>query len=511
MNSKIILIPAFVICICLFSSAVYAQTLEVEKLVETNDIKAGDDVTVLLKFKNNFNENVKIQIVDKNIFANNGLDIQCYEHTLPPGTQVIAYEPIKPFSSGNYTLDEAAVKYTNPLTGKEDEIKSNKLELEVKAGQQMQGQAQSITTIYQCGGMSMRSTQTTSSQQQNQQQQNNQQKQQSPDDKIQNNQMNQNTQGLKQEIQKEMQRQEKMKEEFMENIRNNSDFKKMSDELLGQNYTLNNSKINPLSNDSGEFEFDYDKGNKTASIRGRMENGTMSDLMSQSDEDREKMLNELMESEEFKKYNEKLEAQGFNMSGVNFTQVSQNHTKIEVSYKNNSMGNESNSTNIRKITAEYKDGEIKNVVLEDNENNKNENLWLILILLLILIASGVYYFKFIKKEKQREYSQAPEPGKNYLEEAREMLNAARDLFGKKKEKDAYEKVSQAVRFYFSNKLNLKKEVTNYELLKVLERDDKGKEVKRCLDLCALVEFAKYRANREDFDEIILSAEKIISG
>ena len=504
MNSKIILIPAFVICICLFSSAVYAQTLEVEKLVETNDIKAGDDVTVLLKFKNNFNENVKIQIVDKNIFANNGLDIQCYEHTLPPGTQVIAYEPIKPFSSGNYTLDEAAVKYTNPLTGKEDEIKSNKLELEVKAGQQMQGQAQSITTIYQCGGMSMRSTQTTSSQQQNQQQQ------QSPDDRIQNNQMNQNTQGLKQEIREEMQRQEKMREEFLKNIKNNSDFQKMSEELSMQNYTLNDSQINPSSNNSGEFEFSYSRDNKTASIRGKMENGTILDLFSQSDEDREKMLQELMENREFQKYNEKLTEQGFNMSGINFNQISQNHTKVVVSYSNkSSRNNDSNSTDIKKITAEYRDGEIKDVVLEDNENNKNENLWFILI--LILIATGIYYFKFRKRVAKPAALQDGEFKKDYIREAREMLNAARDLFSKKREKDAYEKVSQAVRFYFSNKLNLKKEVTNYELLKVLERDDKGKDVKRCLDLCALVEFAKYRANREDFDEIILSAERIISG
>jgi len=233
-------------------------------------------------------------------------------------------------------------------------------------------------------------------------------------------------------------------------------------------------------------------------------------LFSQSDEDREKMLQELMENREFQKYNEKLTEQGFNMSGINFNQISQNHTKVVVSYSNkSSRNNESNSTDIKKITAEYRDGEIKDVVLEDNENNKNENLWFILI--LILIATGIYYFKFRKRVAQPAALQGGEFKKDYIREAREMLNAARDLFSKKREKDAYEKVSQAVRFYFSNKLNLKKEVTNYELLKVLERDDKGKDVKRCLDLCALVEFAKYRANREDFDEIILSAERIISG
>jgi hypothetical protein len=519
--NKITFISCVIFCTCLLFGTALAQTLEVEKAVETSNISAGDDVRILLKFNNPFNREVKIKIVDKNVFGNNGLDVQCFEHTLPLQGQIVAYDPIKPFSFGNYTLDEAQVTYTNPMTGSEETIKSNKLELEVKdSGQQMQGQQQSITTIYQCGGMSMKSTTYSSSQQQTPQQQQQEEQQQQlqeeqnrPENRAQNNQMNQNTDALKQQIGEEMRKNLQMQEDFNENIFNNPDFREKNKELSDAGYNLTDSNLNPQNNNTGEFEYSYGKGNKTASVKGRMENGTMKELMSQTEEDRERMLDELMKNGKFKEYDEQLAGQGFNMTGVNFTQISQNHTKIEVSYENiiGNNTNQSNSTSVKKIIAEYRGGEIKEVYLEDDWKNKDNNLWLVLILILILIsAATVYYFKVKKQRTAHSALNAAEhkTDKDYLEEVREMLVLAQKLFDCSREKDAYEKVSQAVRLYFSNKRGIKKEITNYELLNILGRDELHSKVKKCLDLCMLVEFAKYRANKEDFDEIMRIAEDV---
>jgi hypothetical protein len=350
-------------------------------------------------------------------------------------------------------------------------------------------------------------------QQQEQQQQQQQQEQNSPENRAQNNQMNQNTESLKQQIGEEMQKNQQMQEDFNKNIFNNSDFREKNRELSDAGYNLTDSKLNPLNNNTGEFEYSYVKGNKTASLKGRMENGTMKELMSQTEEDRERMLDELMKNEKFQEYNEQLAGQGFNMTGVNFTQISQNHTKIEVSYTNSTGNNinQSNSTDVKKIIVEYRDGEIKEVEIEDDEQNKNNNLWLVLTLILILIsAAAVYYFRVKKQKTFNAIMNAPEqtPDKDYLEEVREMLVLAQKLFDGNLEKDAYEKVSQAVRLYFSNKREIKKEITNYELLNILGRDEVHGKVKRCLDLCMLVEFAKYRANKEDFDEIMRIAEEV---
>ena len=104
-----------------------------------------------------------VWIVDKNIFGNNGIDIQCLERMLPNQREItLAYDPIKPYAPGSYTLEPAKVTYTNPETGKEETVESNALNITVN-GTAAQGQAQGITTIYECGGQSIRSTSYTSS------------------------------------------------------------------------------------------------------------------------------------------------------------------------------------------------------------------------------------------------------------------------------------------------------------------------------------------------------------
>ncbi|MEA3254550.1 MAG: hypothetical protein U9Q22_01815 [Candidatus Altiarchaeota archaeon] len=78
-------------------------------------------------------------------------------------------------------------------------------------------------------------------------------------------------------------------------------------------------------------------------------------------------------------------------------------------------------------------------------------------------------------------------------------------------KDAYEKVSQALRFYFSHKLGVGKERVNTELLDLLNRRGiDAREVRDCLNLCSLVEFAKYKTNKNDLEEIIKHARNLIT-
>ena len=43
----------------------------------------------------------------------------------------------------------------------------------------------------------------------------------------------------------------------------------------------------------------------------------------------------------------------------------------------------------------------------------------------------------------------------------------------------------------------------------LNSKKKYSDTQKCLNLCGLVEFAKYKANKEDFDEIVKLAEDVI--
>ena len=92
-----------------------------------------------------------------------------------------------------------------------------------------------------------------------------------------------------------------------------------------------------------------------------------------------------------------------------------------------------------------------------------------------------------------------------------MLEEAKQLFKKGHEKDAYGKAGEAIRFYYSYKLDIKTELTNYELIKHLKKKKiKFDSTKKCLNLCGLVEFAKYKTNKKDFMDIARLCENLIT-
>jgi len=495
----------------ILQNLVLANSLQVEKIIDKQEIKVGDNVTILLKFTNPFGKEIPIKIVDKNIFGNNGLDIQCLEYILPAQQEsVLAYEPIKPFKAGEYTLDSAQVIYTNPETGKEETIKSNTLKVLVKDSG-INVQTQGITSIYKCNGINMRSTSYSSggfftmqvgsniqsNSQTNKQGQNIQ-------NKIQNNQLNQNTYAIKQQMEKQIKEQKQMINSFKRNVESNPKFQKKHQELLNLGYQLKNSSFDLKSNNTGTFEYSYQKSSgETATIKGEMENGTIKSLMSLTQEKKNEILSKLKENKRFQEFNRKLLEEGFNQSSIEFEQISENQTKITLNYQNNFGEN-------KKITADYVGNEIKNVSLEEKKE-RNIN-WILLLIPLIASLIGWFYIKYFGKPKKVEMPEKKIKNlSNYKEEARKMIIEAEKLFKNRKEKDACEKVSQAIRYYFSSKFGIEKEITNMELLKILrKRKFKNyKELKNCLDLCALVEFAKYKANKEDFGRIISIAKNII--
>ena len=68
----------------------------------------------------------------------------------------------------------------------------------------------------------------------------------------------------------------------------------------------------------------------------------------------------------------------------------------------------------------------------------------------------------------------------------------------------------AIQTYNQILYGLKKEVTNDEIIRYLKNKNNNiKSIKECFDLCSLVEFAKYKTNKKDFEKIIKLGEEII--
>jgi hypothetical protein len=448
-----------------------------------------------------------VTIQDNNVLGNNGLEIQCYEFTLSDKPHSgISYDfPIQAYSSGDFTLDQATLTYTNPETGTQESVRSEPVKISIKQGQST-GQQQGITKIYNCGGMSMQSTSISSSSSssisissgsQQAGQDNNPQQPASPDN-IQ--QEVQDMQNIKQEMERQQQEKQKMENELKERIENNSEFQELKNELQKQGYAPAEPEIKPESNDTGNFDYRFTKGVESANISGRMNAGKMENIQEQSTEDIKKLMQYIESNETFRQMNRTLSDKGYNLSSRNID-LKTNISSFEYSYRDQQGKNASITGNVTDA------GEIKDIMLKEPESSFP--YWLLALLFVLIL--GIYLFtKSKNKEKPVESLKETifiDPKENALS----MLEKAIDMFNNGRQKEAYMEVSNAIRFFFKGTAGIN-ELTSDEIIGSIRGiKDEGylNDVKECFMLCDLVKFAKYEPNTLDFNRVVEYARKII--
>lgn len=317
-----------------------------------------------------------------------------------------------------------------------------------------------------------------------------QQKQNELQNRLQNNQVNQDTSSIKNEINDK----EKTNQEFEKQLSQNKEFKQNLQELKQENYDLLNQNIQSNDGKNGEFNLEFqDKEGNKANLKGNIQNQTIS-IELKKDKD---LLNKLKQNSKFNKFNNSLIKDNFKFNNTSIKHQ-RNQTTIIHTYK------KQNQT--AKIISTFKNDTLKNIKLERSRNYKFL-IYLFLITIIILI-----YLLYNKYKPQKEIIKNNQnPIFNYKQEAQSILNDAIKLFEKKQYKDAYGKAAQSVRFFYCHKLKLNKELTNTELIKILRRHNLDSEkLQDCLNTCGLVEFAKYQANKEDFNLIIKTAKELIN-
>ena len=106
-----------------------------------------------------------------------------------------------------------------------------------------------------------------------------QQQPQTPQEKLQNNQMNQDSSALKDQIEQQLQEEQQQQQAFEQNLFNNQDFQNYSQELSDQGYMLSQKQLDSVSNDTGSFNLTYkNQQGETATLQGTMENGELKDV-----------------------------------------------------------------------------------------------------------------------------------------------------------------------------------------------------------------------------------------
>lgn len=337
----------------------------------------------------------------------------------------------------------------------------------------------------------------------------------STQEKMQQNQLPQDSSALKSQMQKQLKEQQEMKSEFQKNIAKNQQFQDKHKEMEDKGYKLDKESYNPSSKDSGSFDLNYrnDKG-ESAKVQGQMDKGEMKNLNSTTPEDKKKAMETLEKNPEFQKLSKQLEKEGFKKQDSQ-VQKSQDKTSAQVQYQND-KGEKAN------IKAELEKDQVKKVELERKQEPEKKEaqkpprslVWLfILSILTAAVPAYLIYRKYVRKPGAGEVKASPADEKpmDYVEQSRKLLEEARRLFGEKQYKDAYGEAGRALRLYLTHKNGIAREMTNDEMIKYLKRNGHSNGgLKECFDLCSLVEFAKYQANNDDFDKIMDIAEKTIT-
>jgi hypothetical protein len=138
----------------------------------------------------------------------------------------------------------------------------------------------------------------------------------------------------------------------------------------------------------------------------------------------------------------------------------------------------------------------------------------LMILLPIVLGMIIFwYFSYRKSITKRQLLIATAtPSVNYVENTLEMIQSSKNLFDDNMPKYAFEKFSQAIRYYYSNKLGINLDLTQSEMVYNLKKSDvpNYNQIQKWLQLCGEVEFVKYRSNQKEFIDSLETFRKLIS-
>jgi len=138
----------------------------------------------------------------------------------------------------------------------------------------------------------------------------------------------------------------------------------------------------------------------------------------------------------------------------------------------------------------------------------------LIILITILLGSVIFGYLIYKKSQSKhklEIITVP-PSVNYVENTLEMIQSSKKLFDENMPKYAFEKFSQAIRYYYSNKLGINLDMTQSEMMHNLKKSDMPNypQIQKWLQLCGQVEFVKHQSTQKEFISALETFKKLIS-
>jgi|GEM_PF-419753 len=326
---------------------------------------------------------------------------------------------------------------------------------------------------------------------------------------LQNNQLSQDSNALKHQLEKQVQKQEQVKNEFKRKLFSNNDFLNEHKKLLQNGYKIGNSDLNPVTNDTGSFNIKYNNTNgKWATLQGNMKNGTLSQINQQTQTQQDKLLEQLKQNTQYQQFNSKLLQEGFSPNNTTFVPKT-NQTDIILNYANDKNENAS-------ILAEFLNNSLKQVTLKGGNSSQFYLIPLLVLVAIILSAVSIYLVikKIYNKNKSLVDSSLTSKPKSsdYIIGSKKLMDEAVQHYDKGQYKEAFEIARKSLRFFLNGDADIKKEITNQELLQLIQNNIKYPldDIRDCFKITDLVQFAKSEPTESDFKKIISLLEKLVN-
>ena len=140
----------------------------------------------------------------------------------------------------------------------------------------------------------------------------------------------------------------------------------------------------------------------------------------------------------------------------------------------------------------------------------------IFILIAVFLVLGLIIFGYLLYRKSQIKIALPpvtvSATIDYVKNTNDMIESSRELFENNSSKYAFEKFSQAIRYYYSHKLKINLDLTTSETMFELEKSniDNFEDVKKWLLLCGQVEFVKHKSTQNEFIKALDSFSKSLS-
>jgi hypothetical protein len=324
---------------------------------------------------------------------------------------------------------------------------------------------------------------------------------------LQNNQLSQDSNALKHQLEKQVHKQEQVKNEFERKLFSNNDFLNKHQKLLQDGYTINNSDLHPVTNDTGTFNIKYNNTNgKWATLQGSVKNGTLAQINEQTQVEQDKLLGYLKQNTQYQQFNSKLLKGGFSPTNTTFL-ARTNQTDIILKYANNKLENAS-------ITAKFLNDNLKQVTLKGGNSSQFYLIPLLIFIAIMASVASVYIVikKINKNNKPFVNSSLSSKPKtlDYVIGSKKLITEAIEHHDRGQYKEAFEIAGKSLRIFLNGDAGIKKEITNQELVQLIQNNNKYPldDIRYCFKITDLVKFAKFEPAESDFRKIISLYEKL---